>query len=99
MKVLVKILDIVPAGFAKEVDDVNQYPAVINKATPIATEFSSFFLINKIVDTKPNVAMISLTKSGQVPLTLSDTWIIFNWEKKSRENNYSFFFRNRNRFY
>ena len=43
VKVSVKTRAIVTAGFAKEVDDVNQYPAVINKATPTATEFLSFF--------------------------------------------------------
>ena len=46
---LVNNLAIVTAGLANEVEDVNQYPAVINKATPIATELSSFFLINKIL--------------------------------------------------
>ena len=69
MNVSVNIRAIVTAGFAKEVDEVNQYPAVINKATPIATECSSFFLINNIVNSKPEVARISLTKSGKSPRT------------------------------
>ena len=73
VKVLVKILDSVTAGFAKEVDDVNQYPAVINKATPIATEFSSFFLINNIVKSKPQVAIISLTIRGNWPRIFVDS--------------------------
>ena len=49
VNVFVNTLAIVTAGFANEVEEVNQYPAVINKATPIATEFSSLSLINKIV--------------------------------------------------
>ena len=38
VKVSVNIRAIVTAGLANEVDDVNQYPAVIKSATPIATE-------------------------------------------------------------
>ena len=44
MKVLVNNLEIVTAGFANEVEEVNQYPDVIKSATPIATDLSSFFL-------------------------------------------------------
>ena len=63
----------VTAGFAKEVDEVNQYPAVINNATPIATESLSFILINNIVKTSPAVAKISLISKGISPLTFVDT--------------------------
>ena len=37
VNVSVNVLARVTAVFANEVDDVNQYPAVINKATEIAT--------------------------------------------------------------
>ena len=76
LKLSVNILPIVTAGFAKLVDEVNQYPAVINKATPIATEFSSLSLINKMVISKPQVAIISLTSSGNSPLIFWDIWKI-----------------------
>ena len=65
VKVSVNILETVTIGFANEVEEVNQYPAVINNATAIATEFSSFFLTNSIVKSKPVVAIISLTKRDQ----------------------------------
>ena len=48
-------------------EDVNQYPADINKATPSATDGLSVFLINKIVNNKPVVAIISLTNKGISP--------------------------------
>ena len=67
---------IVTAGLANEVDEVNQYPAVINKATPIATEFSSFFLINKMVSIRPHVAIISLNSKGHSPRIFVDNWNI-----------------------
>ena len=72
VKVSVNILDIVTAGLAKDVDEVNQYPAAINKATPVATELLSCFLINKIVSISPDVAIISLASSGQLPLMFCD---------------------------
>ena len=65
VNVSVKILEIVTIGFANEVEEVNQYPAVINNATAIATELSSFFLTNSMVRIKPVVAIISLTKRDQ----------------------------------
>ena len=43
VNVSVNVLARVTAGFANEVDDVNQYPAVINKATEIATFDLLFF--------------------------------------------------------
>ena len=58
---------------SKEVDEVNQYPAVINNATPIATELSSFFRTNKMVSTRPPVASISLISSGHSPRTFIET--------------------------
>ena len=64
-----KIREIVTAGFANDVDEVNQYPADINNATPMATELSSFFLINSIVNIRPQVAIISLTSKGISPRT------------------------------
>ena len=60
MNVSVNVLAKVTAGFANEVDDVNQYPAVINKATEIATLDLLFFLTIKIVKINPNDAIISL---------------------------------------
>ena len=73
VKVSVKRRAIVTAGFAKEVDEVNQYPAVINNATPIATELSSFLRINNMVKISPQVARISLNKRGHSPRTLVET--------------------------
>ena len=72
VNVFVNNLAIVTAGFANEVEDVNQYPAVINKATPIATEFLSFFLISNIVNIRPQVAIISLISNGKSPLVFVD---------------------------
>ena len=60
VNVSVNVLARVTAGFANEVDDVNQYPAVINKATEIATLDLLFFLTIKIVKINPNDAIISL---------------------------------------
>ena len=51
-----KVLPIVPAGFAKDVEEVNQYAAPIYDAT-IKAIFS--FLDIKINKTKPKVAIIS----------------------------------------
>ena len=67
MNVSVNVLARVTAGFANEVDDVNQYPAVINKATEIATLDLLFFLTIKIVKTNPNDAIISL-KNMLIPI-------------------------------
>ena len=67
VNVSVKIRDIVTIGLAKEVDDVNQYPAVIKRATAVATEPSSLRLTNSIVKSNPPVAIISLTKSPKCP--------------------------------
>ena len=65
VNVSVKIRQIVTIGLAKEVEDVNQYPAVIKRATAAATELESLFLTNTIVKINPLVAMISLIKRAQ----------------------------------
>ena len=76
LKLSVNILPIVTAGFAKLVDEVNQYPAVINKATPIAI-FSLFTSFNiKIVNNNPTVAIISEKNLNTPTLSLSDHSII-----------------------
>ena len=67
VNVSVNVLDRVTAGFANEVDDVNQYPAVINKATEIATLDLLFFLTIKIVKINPTDAIISL-KNMLIPV-------------------------------
>ena len=68
-KVSVKILEMVTIGFAKEVDDVNQYPAVINNATAVATEFLSFSLTYNMVSISPVVAIISLKSNDNILLS------------------------------
>ena len=73
VNVSVRIRAMVTAGFAKEVEEVNQYPAVMNNATPMATEPASFFRINNIVKIRPQAASISLTNSGHSPRTFVDT--------------------------
>ncbi len=77
VKVSVKILANVTAGLAKDVDEVNQYPAVINNATPIATDSLSFLLSNKIVSNNPEVAITSLIINGHSPRTLLEIWNIW----------------------
>lgn len=67
VNVSVNVLARVTAGFANEVDDVNQYPAVINKATEIATLDLLFFLTIKIVKINPTDAIISL-KNMLIPV-------------------------------
>ena len=67
VNVSVNVLARVTAGFANEVDDVNQYPAVINKATEIATLDLLFFLTIKIVKINPNDEIISL-KNMLIPI-------------------------------
>ena len=67
VNVSVNVLDRVTAGFANEVDDVNQYPAVIYKATEIATLDLLFFLTIKIVKINPTDAIISL-KNMLIPI-------------------------------
>ena len=74
VKVSVKIREMVTIGFAKDVDEVNQYPAVINKATAVATELESFLRTNSIVKIKPDVAMISLTKRAQYDCSSSSSF-------------------------
>ena len=81
VKVSVNTLAIVTAGLANDVEDVNQYPAVINSATPMATEFASCSLIKRIVVSSPKVAIISLTSNGTSPLTLVDIWNICSSSK------------------
>ena len=75
VKVSVNILAIVTAGLANEVEEVNQYPAVMNKATAIAT-LPLLLSVKSIVIISPNVAIISLISKGSSPLTLVDTCII-----------------------
>lgn len=58
-KVSENILPIVPAGFANDVEDVNQYAEPIYVATTIA--IFSFFEIN-IKNTSPKDAIASATK-------------------------------------
>ena len=60
MKVSVKPLANVTEGFANDVDDVNQYPAVIYKPTDGATIALEKYLLPKIVIIRPNVAINSL---------------------------------------
>ena len=82
VNVSVNVLARVTAGFANEVDDVNQYPAVINKATEIATLDLLFFLTIKIVKINPNDAIISL-KNMLIPiLELDEIWNKLNSNMK-----------------
>ena len=68
----------VTAGLANEVEEVNQYPAVINNATAIGIDLWSLFLRNSIVVMSPKVAMTSLKNISESPLIFSEIWIIFN---------------------
>ncbi len=58
----VKVLAIATAGFAKEVEEVNQYPAVIKVATDEATASLPLFKDPNITKINPKVAMISAVK-------------------------------------
>ena len=80
VNVFVKIREIVTAGFANDVDEVNQYPAVINKATDEAIDSLLLSLTNNIVIIKPEVAIISLTNKGNSPLTFVEIWNILIWK-------------------
>tara|TARA_A100001388_G_scaffold14202_1_gene9576 strand:- start:95 stop:403 length:309 start_codon:yes stop_codon:yes gene_type:complete len=82
VNVSVNVLARVTAGFANEVDDVNQYPAVINKATEIATLDLLFFLTIKIVKINPNDAIISLKNMLLPILGLDEICIKLSSNKK-----------------
>ena len=56
----------VTAGFANEVDAVNQYAAVMYAATENGTRFARLFATPQITAIKPKVAMNSL-KTCAVP--------------------------------
>ncbi len=76
VKVLLRVLAIVTAGFEKEVDEVNQYAAPIYIPTAAATNSTFCFPTNKIVFKSPNVAIISEIKTPLVSLIFSDIDII-----------------------
>mgnify|MGYP004397521593 CR=1 FL=1 len=61
VKVSVSILPIVTAGFANEVEEVNQYAAVIYNPTAGAINSDLSVLTLKITNNKPKVAIISDT--------------------------------------
>ena len=54
-KLSVNILEIVTAGLAKEVEEVNQYPAIIYKETASAILVDLFFSKISIIDINPEV--------------------------------------------
>ena len=58
----VKVLAIATAGLAKEVEDVNQYPAEINAPTDDATTIFPLLIVPKIIKINPKVAIISAVK-------------------------------------
>ena len=70
-KVSENILLIDAAGFANDVDDVNQYAAPIYAATDEAVFLEDE---SKIIKTSPNVANISLIK-----IFVPDLWLTENW--------------------
>ena len=72
VKVFVNILEIVTAGLAKLVEDVNQYPAAIYNDTAIAILFLSLDPITIIVSISPNVATISERKVEKLYRSLVD---------------------------
>ena len=59
VNVSVKILAIVTAGFAKEVEDVNQYPAEIYNPTEGATKSLFNLKVPRIIINRPKVAIDS----------------------------------------
>ena len=59
-KVSVKHLAIVTAGFAKDVEAVNQYAAMMNEATAKGVIAGRDLLQLRMTATKPKVATISL---------------------------------------
>ena len=58
--VFVKLLAMVTAGFAKNVDDVNQYPAVTVMPTSIAILSFAYFKPKRITKSKTSVEINSL---------------------------------------
>ena len=70
-KVSENILLIDAAGFANDVEDVNQYAAPIYAATDEAKFLEDEI---KIINTNPNVANTSLTK-----IFVPDLWLTENW--------------------
>src|SRR5437764_11885002 len=63
----------VTAGFANEVDDVNQYAAVIYAPTANGTTADRCREQLQITASRPNVATNSLSASGKPARTCSDT--------------------------
>ena len=76
VKVSENILPIVTAGFAKDVDEVNQYAEVIYKPTAGATikEFKSLTL--SMTKISPKVAMASDRKILKPSLLFCENWKI-----------------------
>ena len=75
VNVLLKVLDNVTAGFANEVEEVNQYAAPIYIPTAGAIKLVFFFFNNKIVIRRPNVAIISEMNVPTVNLSFSEILI------------------------
>jgi hypothetical protein len=65
--VLVKLLAIVTAGLANEVDEVNQYAEVIKKAMASGAVAEFFLLESEITEIKPNVAIPSEIRNLNSP--------------------------------
>ena len=72
----VKVLAIATAGFAKDVEEVNQYPAVIYKPTDAATVNLPDFIDPNIISIKPKVVFLK-SKRG---LTLLQQQLQDDWE-------------------
>ena len=72
----VKVLAIATAGLAKEVEDVNQYPAEINAPTDDATTIFQLFIVPKIIKINPKVAIISAVKIFMPGLIFLESSII-----------------------
>ena len=74
VNVSVKILAKVTAGFAKEVDDVNQYPAEIYNPTEGATKSLFNLKVPRIIINKPKVAIDSDRKILMPDLLFCESW-------------------------
>ena len=59
----VRLLAMVTAGFANDVEEVHQYAAVINKDTANGLVSTFFWPDSPITEINPNVAMISEMKN------------------------------------
>ena len=68
---------IVTAGFAKDVEAVNQYAAVIYKPTIKAKAFSLALIVANIVRIRPNVAITSEKNCASPVLTFFENCITF----------------------